>query len=385
MYEEADTNSDGYLDAEEVKRFFARRAKAAGQGELPPSDELIEDCISMVDRDGDGRIDLHEFTRLLGECLPNARVARDREFRTDVSACKMQWDYERASRIFSNVMAAAWHRSALRWLSAAAAITLGAAGMEAALLVNPAHPGAAEFVAVYALEQLFPSLVWMTSDARLVAGSLGHCASELLLSHDPASETGAAALLAAGHCQVVRCMSVGFCMFGQLLRIGGERLRAQRVRAARPPRRGGAPVPRRARACRAVVREVVGHLGGEPRWYHILPVMNPESMRGVARRISHEFRYPLFLNVPVAKWGQTRFWEPLLKGHVTPSWLLQGHNGERVLCIEVDGTDKEEGLVFGRRSHQVGINEAGMAFRAIASVALDSLAQSGLDRGSPHL
>ena len=101
--------------------------------------------------------------------------------------------------------------------------------------------------------------------------------------------------------------------------------------------------------------------------FHILPVMDPTSMPMLASQVTCGFKFPLFLHVPLKLWGQPEVWESCLGPAIRETWLLRGAAGHRVLCLEVDGTERQEILLFGR-ARKIGIEQASNAFRAMSLV-----------------
>ncbi|CAL1142517.1 unnamed protein product [Cladocopium goreaui] len=269
--------------------------------------------------------------------------------------------------------------SAARRLVSCLMITLGAGMVEGSLLVNWAHGNAGGFVLRYAIEQLLPSLIWCTQDASLVAEAMGFEPQALLKNLE--GREGASTLLAVGQCHAVRSVSAGFNLLGQLFRftqITNNVLKQfeQKVRLGKDVPLSSGAKERVIRLCGEFSYATYAAISKSGR-FHILPVMDPASMPMLTEQLTHGFKYPLFLNVPSKLWGQPDVWEPLLGRAVRPSWLLQGVAGKKVLCVEVDGTERHEILLFGR-VRKIGIEQASNAFRAISFVMLGALASQGL-------
>ncbi|CAE7916043.1 unnamed protein product [Symbiodinium sp. KB8] len=352
------------------------------------TEEYIDLCIARADANSDGRIDLDEFVHLLVMHLPDARIAADAEFTTDTEECIRLWSQERAQRLAKSVVVATLDRIGMQRLAICTSITLGAAMIEATLFVNFSHPAAFFFILRYAAEQLLPSLVWLTQDAALVADAMGYSPEELLVLHmmDPAKKAGR--MLAAGQCHAVRSVAAGFGLLGQVFQIAQITTNTrkqfdERVRLGEEPPLSSGANERVIRLCGdfSYVTYTTASKQGK---YHVLPVLDPSSMRMLAEKVTFGFRYPLFLGVQSKLWGQPEVWQPLLGDAVQPSWLLDGPSGRKILCIEVDGTERREILLFGR-TRKIGIAQASNAFRAISSVVLQSLQQQGVDAASIRL
>ena len=247
-------------------------------------------------------------------------------------------------------------------LAICTSITLGAAMIEATLFVNFSHPAAFFFILRYAAEQLLPSLVWLTQDAALVADAMGYSPEELLVLHmmDPAKKAGR--MLAAGQCHAVRSVAAGFGLLGQVFQIAQITTNTrkqfdERVRLGEEPPLSSGANERVIRLCGdfSYVTYTTASKQGK---YHVLPVLDPSSMRMLAEKVTFGFRYPLFLGVQSKLWGQPclvrpnafavicpvstsllfadsrEVWQPLLGDAVQPSWLLDGPSGRKILCIE---------------------------------------------------
>ena len=247
-------------------------------------------------------------------------------------------------------------------LAICTSITLGAAMIEATLFVNFSHPAAFFFILRYAAEQLLPSVVWLTQDAALVADAMGYSPEELLVLHmmDPAKKAGR--MLAAGQCHAVRSVAAGFGLLGQVFQIAQITTNTrkqfdERVRLGEEPPLSSGANERVIRLCGdfSYVTYTTASKQGK---YHVLPVLDPSSMRMLAEKVTLGFRYPLFLGVQSKLWGQPclvrpnafavvcpvstsllfadsrEVWQPLLGDAVQPSWLLDGPSGRKILCIE---------------------------------------------------
>eukprot|EP00435_Cladocopium_sp_Y103_P075108 s194_g54.t1 len=420
LFQEADKDNNGFLDIAEVKLLLRERLKALSTAEAPEEDaattatrsedaggrdrihmgmeaagmgEYIDHCIEQADVNRDGRIDIDEFVHLMVLHLPDARIAADAEFVTDQRRCIAEWSGERAQRLLTIILNAAADRSAARRLVSCLMITLGAGMVEGSLLVNWAHANAGGrrgwwrgFVLRYAVEQLLPSLIWCTQDASLVAEAMGFEPQALLKNLE--GREGASTLLAVGQCHAVRSVSAGFNLLGQLFRftqITNNVLKQfeQKVRLGKDVPLSSGAKERVIRLCGEFSYATYAAAAKSGR-FHILAVMDPGNMPMLTEQLTHGFKYPLFLNVPTKLWGQPDVWEPLLGRAVQPSWLLQGVAGNKVLCVEVDGTERHEILLFGR-VRKIGIEQASNAFRAISFVMLRSLASQGLPSSSIQL
>ena len=227
---------------------------------------------------------------------------------TDAEECIRLWSQERAQRLAKSVLVATSDRIGMQRLATCTGITLGAAMIEATLFVNFSHPAAFFFILRYAAEQLLPSVVWLTQDAALVADAMGYSPEELLVFHimDPAKK--AARMLAAGQCHAVRSVAAGFGLLGQLFQIAQITTNTrkqfdERVRLGEEPPLSSGANERVIRLCGdfSFVTYTTASKQGK---YHVLPVMDPNSMRMLAEKVTFGFRYPLFLGVQSKLWGQ---------------------------------------------------------------------------------
>ena len=146
-------------------------------------------------------------------------IAADAEFTTNPQECIRLWSQERAQRLAKSVVSATLDRVGIQRLAICTGITLGAATVEAMLLVNSSHPAALLFILRYAVEQLLPSVVWLTQEAALVADAMGYNPTDILFlaTEDPSQK--AARMLAAGQCHAVRSVAAGFGLLGQMFRL----------------------------------------------------------------------------------------------------------------------------------------------------------------------
>ncbi|CAE7170566.1 unnamed protein product [Symbiodinium pilosum] len=330
------------------------------------AEEYVDLCISRADANSDGKIDLDEFVHLLVLHLPDARIAADAEFVTNPQECLRRWSQERAQRLAKRVLKATLDRMGMQRLAICTSVTLGAGMVEAMLLVNWSHPAAFLFLLRYATEQLLPSVVWLTQDPALVANAMGYSATEILLQIDDPVEK-ASRLLAAGQCHAVRSVAAGFGLLGQLFRFAQittttRKQFDERVEKGEEPPLSSGPEERVIRLCGdfSFATYTTASRKGK---YHVLPVLDPSSMRMLAEKITFGFRYPLFLGVKTKLWGQPE---------------------QKIFCLEVDGTERTEILLFGR-ARKIGIAQASNAFRAISAVVIQSLSKQGVDISSIRL
>lgn len=258
----------------------------------------------------------------------------------------------------------------MKRLTSCLLITLAAGMLEASLLVDWHHQAAVRFILRYALQQLLVSVVWCTQDALLVCQSMG--LETLLLDFEAMELTEKSSrLLAIGQCHAVRSVSAGFGLLGQLFQftqITNNTFKhfEAKVRAGQELPLSSGDDERVIRLCGDFSYATYATASKNGR-FHILPVMDPNSMPMLASQMTCDFKFPLFLHVPMKLWGQPQVWEASLGEAVRPSWLLRGAAGHRVLCLEVDGTERQEILLFGR-ARKVGIEQASNAFRAMSLV-----------------
>ena len=316
-----------------MRLYAQRRVAALPHGMEVHAEEYVDLCISRADANSDGKIDLDEFVHLLVLHLPDARsssfrrnilchalrrsgltmpcqlagIAADAEFVTNPQECIRRWSQERAQRLAKRVLKATLDRMGMQRLAICTSVTLGAGMVEAMLLVNWSHPAAFLFLLRYATEQLLPSVVWLTQDPALVANAMGYSATEILLQIDDPVEK-ASRLLAAGQCHAVRSVAAGFGLLGQLFRFAQittttRKQFDERVEKGEEPPLSSGPEERVIRLCGdfSFATYTTASRKGK---YHVLPVLDPSSMRMLAEKITFGFRYPLFLGVKTKLWGQ---------------------------------------------------------------------------------
>ncbi|CAJ1378689.1 unnamed protein product, partial [Effrenium voratum] len=383
LFQEADTDNNGLLDPEEVKKLLRERNQAS---DLNVSEEYIDQCIAQADTNSDGKIDIDEFVHLMVTHLPDARIAADSEFTTNLHNCRLSWSQERTQRLAGAVLQSALDRPAVQRLAVCLLTTLGAGMVEGLLLVELSHAASLHFVVRYAAEQLLPSVVWCTQDAKLIAQAMGYDVKELLMHLE--GPDAAWRLLAAGQCHAVRSVAAGFGLLGQLFRVTQItniilKQFQQRVRMGQEVPLSSGAEERVIRLCGKFSYATYTTISRSGK-YHILLILDSPSMQMLVDRLTHGFKYPLFLSVPAKLWGQPEAWKLSLGAAVRPTWLLRGLADSRILCLEVDGTERREILLFGR-TRKIGIEQASNAFRAISFVVLRSLSEQGIDPSSVRL
>ncbi|CAK9081209.1 unnamed protein product [Durusdinium trenchii] len=369
--------------AAQVRDLLRARLKAGVNDSA--TEEYIDQCIRQADVNSDGKIDIDEFVHLMVLHLPDARIAADTEFVTDQAQCLREWSQERAHRLLQIIVTTTLDRSAVQRWALCLLTTLGAGMLEGFLLVDLSHEKALNFVLRYAAEQLLPSVVWCTQDASLVCEAMGFSPEDLLKRLEGTAK--ASTLLAVGQCHAVRSVSAGFGLLGQLFQFAQITNNTfkhfkEKVRAGRDVPLSSGAEERVIRLCGDFSYATYATVSKNGR-FHILPVLDSSNMPMLAERVTHGFKYPLFLSVPPNLWGQPDVWRPLLGAAVQPSWLLKGLT-EQILCIEVDGTARHEILLFGK-VRKIGIEQASNAFRGISFVCLRSLQQQGLDTSKVKL
>jgi len=264
-----------------------------------------------------------------------------------------------------------WEPPTLHLLAASACATLTVGMVEASLMVQPDlfwTVDSATFMTRYAVEQLFPSVVWETQEASVVATALGMDPTVILNDLSGKTTVSANLLLQTHFLGTSRYFFAGFMMIAQILRAGSISVQAledyeSRIRNGREPpflpATGGLVV----RLCGrdSHVSEVsLARMGR-----HFWPVLeDPERVQFLVWKHSAGKRRPVYWCVRhhyASRYGWDRF-------PASADCFLRSVKGEKILVLEADATNGNDPLTIGDMALDLNLDDASQGFRRILAL-----------------
>lgn len=257
----------------------------------------------------------------------------------------------------------------LHLLAAAACATLSIGAVEAALLcqLSPLESyESARFVAQYAIQNLFPSVVWETQEATLVCTATGLDPTVFLRDLSGTTPESAILLLQTHWLSTSRFFFAGFMMIAQLFRAASITIEsfdeyAKRVELGQEP-------PLHISADGLVTRfcgrdSHVSEVSLKRMGSHLFPVFeHPERVGPLVRRHSEGLKRPVYWCVPPGLYWSKWSWE---KFPVDVACLITGRDGNRFLVLEADATNGNDPLSIGQRALDLTLEDASQGFRRI--------------------
>ena len=250
----------------------------------------------------------------------------------------------------------------LRALGFPATIVFGIAVTEGAMLINP-HCLATDleqllFCLNYGYENLFASCIWVTKDPHLIAQSLGLDHNEFIheFNLNTNSADDARTQLRIQGLYVTRSLVAGFTLISQVVKVSSAFVAAKKSFVERCEQGKQLLFPEQGVVLRLMgERSDMTSLSLQRMGTHMLPLVerpellvhwiyrnaDSEMNRAKAPHYAGRLR-PLFWRTPAGAYGSKRTWAQL-KLH--PEWLIRTSTGRRVLVLEADSTNSEEGLV----------------------------------------
>lgn len=273
-------------------------------------------------------------------------------------------------------------------LAAAACAALGVAAVEGYLLCQHpfSNPDALSFILRYSIEQLFPSVVWSTNDAHLVATAMNLDPTTLLKDTRGTTPESSSLLLQIQLLQSSRHFWAGFMMIAQFIRaasisfdtvkeyerriqLGQEppflstspfSLASLRINSANNTNTSGGLVVRLC-GVRSHVSEVsLGKMGTSS----FFPVFEePTRIQFLVQKYSKAHRVPVYWCVPSGSYGASYSWD----GFPTDKeCLITGQNEQdKILVLEADATNGNDPLALGEAALDLTIDDASQGFRRI--------------------
>lgn len=270
----------------------------------------------------------------------------------------------------------------LHLLAASACATLGIAAIEGSLLCQqwPFWESweAGQFVLRYSVEQLFPSVVWETQDAKLVAASLGLDPSQVLQELSRQDVKSANILLFTHLLATSRYFFAGFMMIAQLVRAANVSMGTfdeyeERIQLGREP-----PLSiQNGLVVRLCGRDShVSEVSLKRMGVNFFPVFeDPQRVKFLIWKHSENKRRPVYWCIHPGLYGSLYSWD---RFPTDKDCLLPGINkADKILILEADGTNGNDPLTLGEKAMDLTIEDASQGFRRI----LERYAAHGLVRG----
>lgn len=256
----------------------------------------------------------------------------------------------------------------LHLLAAAACAAMGVAAVEGSLMCqHPMSFDAAQFIARYSIEQLFPSVVWQNQDPHLVARAMNLDPTTFLRDLSGGTPESAALLLKTNLLQSSRHFWAGFMMIAQFIRAASISLDAvkeyeRRIQLGREPpflsKNNGLVV----RLCG--VRSHVSEVSLQKMGPSLLPVFeDPERIEYLVKKYSKRYRQPVYWCVQPGTYGASYSWD----GFPTEeACFMKGiNNQDNLLVLEADATNGNDPLSLGEAALDLTIDDASQGFRRI--------------------
>ena len=234
------------------------------------------------------------------------------------------------------------------------------------------------FILRYSLEQIFPSVVWMSQDPNLVAHSLGLEPSQILQELAGENVYSANVLLFTTLLSTSRYFFAGFMMIAQLIRaanvsVGTFSEYEDRIQLGREP-----PLVTNQLVVRFCGRDShVSELSLKRMGVHFFPVFEePQRVQFLVWKHSERKRRPVYWGVSPGLYGSLYSWD---RFPADASCFLPGiHNpDEKILVLEADATNANDPLTIGEKAMDLTLEDASQGFRRI----LERYSAQGLIRG----
>jgi hypothetical protein len=278
----------------------------------------------------------------------------------------------------------------LHLLAAASLATLGIGAVEATFMCQqwPFFESfdAGRFVCHYTVQNLFPSVVWETHDAKLVVTSLGLDPYSLLSSLTGDTVESATLLLRTQWLGTSRYFFAGFMMIAQLVRAASISMdcftdyQQRIVNGREPPLSIHNGLIVRLCGSESHLSEVsLRNMG-----VHLFPVFeHPDRVRFLVRQYSHGKQRPVYWCCRPGLYWRSYSWDRFpadQKCFITTA----DHNdadddpaADRILVLEADATNGNDPLSIGNTALGLTLEDASEGFRRI----LQRYRQRGLEAG----
>ena len=270
----------------------------------------------------------------------------------------------------------------LHLLAAAGCAALGVGALEATLMCQhwPTESlQASQFVVLYSLHNLFPSVVWETQDASLVCTAWGLDPKLFLRDLSGTTSESAWLLLQTHWLSTSRFFFAGFMMIAQLFRAATISMESfeeyeERIKNGREP----PLVVKNGLVVRFCGRDShVSEVSLQRMGAHVFPVFeHPERVRILVKKHSEKYQRPVYWCVPPGRYWRKYSWE---KFPTESGCFLKGRNStsDKILFLEADATNGNDPLTIGETALDLTIEDASQGFRRI----LDRYREQGLVPG----
>jgi hypothetical protein len=273
----------------------------------------------------------------------------------------------------------------LHVLAAAGGATLGIGAVEGTLLCREwpiiESLDAARFVLYYTTQNLFPSVVWETHDAVLVATSLGLDPTVLLHDLSGHNADSATLLLRTQWLGTARYFFAGFMMIAQLFRAATistdcwTEYQQRIVNGREPPLRipkGGLIVRLCGLDSHHLTEVSLKRMGS-----HLFPVFeHPETVRFLVRQYSLGKQRPVYWCCRPGLYWRKHSWERF-PAHMDCLVMADRDPHDKILILEADATNGNDPLSIGNTALDLTLEDASEGFRRI----LQRYRQRGLEAG----
>ena len=253
-------------------------------------------------------------------------------------------------------------------LGVSVALVLGIGAYEASLLTrDPILHWS--FVFEYSITNLFPSFVWETVDAELVALSMGLDPKQVLANLDPEISVEV-----AQRASRVESMSYGRALVGGfetmtlILRMTNLSQKAKEIYRNRllQGKEAFFNVPEGERVVRLCGREsYTTHVAIQRYKRHIVPVFeDPEvrSVRKICKKLWWSGMLPSYLCVRAGDYGDQFAWDKFAPQN---DWALVSRSGKKIFLVEADAINGDDALSLGKPATDLTFQKASLCFHSI--------------------
>ena len=277
--------------------------------------------------------------------LPNWLEKWQDEFPQSTDMDRRQRAFEASHRIFNIAIDRVFEPRTVRLVLASSAAVLGFGAAEGTLLCAEIpfyeNMDSGLFVIRYAIENVLPSCIWNTADAKLVVTALGYDPVHILKQFDPASASDASTQLRIHLLASSRSIVAGFMLLAQLVRAvnisaNAARIYEEKIRLGQEPPLLNGVDQRIVRLCgrESDVTAVSLHRSGA----HIFPVYEaPEHVRHLVHEYSDNGKSPVFWSVRPGYYGYGFTWDHF---PVDEDCFIHSSTGRNILCLEADATNR---------------------------------------------
>ena len=328
--------------------------------------------------------------------LPQLNFRNYDEFPSLKSSYNDMWIQRRSMvRITKMAIERVLEPPTIHLLGAAACAALTVAAVEGSLLCqNPTSPDSIAFIMRYSIEQLFPSVVWETNDAKLVATAMQLDPETLLRDTSGTTPESASLLLQTQLLQSSRHFWAGFMMIAQFIRAASISFDAVKVYEERielgqePPfllrrpntkqsfgtisgfadsintmRTSNASGGLVVRLCgvRSHVSEVSLSKMSTSSFFPVFE--DPSLIQFLVKKYSKGYRVPVYWCVAPSTYGASYAWDGFPTDEAC--FIYGKDTNDKILVLEADATNGNDPLALSEAALDLTIDDASQGFRRI--------------------